>query len=74
MLARTKRLKKFLRSFFQKATEGAGRVALHHGISFVSFSLCLFWQRKAAKESWYLRIVPQIITNALPLPTFSLTK
>ena len=26
-----------------------------HGISFVSFSLCLFWQRKAAKNFWYQR-------------------
>ena len=26
-----------------------------YGISFVSFSLCLFWQRKAAKNFWYQR-------------------
>ena len=45
---------------FSKATalrvaEPRGFSAL--GISFVSFSLCLFWQRKAAKEFWYQKIV-----------------
>jgi hypothetical protein len=29
MFAQTQRLKKFLRSFFQKATEGTGRAALY---------------------------------------------
>jgi hypothetical protein len=34
--------------------------------------LRLFSQRKAAKESWYLKIVPQTLTTAYLLFTFSL--
>jgi hypothetical protein len=49
-----------------------GRAALGSALSFVSFSLGLFLQRKAAKESWYLKIVPQTITTAYLLSTFSL--
>jgi hypothetical protein len=44
------------------------------GISFVSFSLCLLWQRKAAKEFWYSKKVPQPIATSYLLSTFSLTK
>jgi len=42
--------------------------------SFVSFSLGLHRQRKAAKECWYLKIVPLILTTSHQLSTFSLTK
>ena len=34
------------------------------------FSLCLFLQRKAAKEFWWLRIVPQTIAIAYLLSLF----
>jgi hypothetical protein len=38
---------------FQKwrSTRSGARRVGEYGISFVSFSLCLFWQRKAAKRS-----------------------
>ena len=49
-----------------------GRAALGSALSFVSFSLGLFLQRKAAKESWHLKIVPQTLTTAYLLSTFSL--
>ena len=38
---------------FSKATEGTGRVALCYSVSFVSFSLRLYRQRKAAKPFCY---------------------
>ena len=40
--------------------------------SFVSFSLGLHRQRKAVKEAWYLKIVPQNLTTDYFLSTFSL--
>ena len=49
-----------------------GRVALGSALSFVSFSLGLFLQRKAAKKSLYLKIAPQTLTTAYLLSTFSL--
>ena len=54
MFALAKAIKKFCGAF-SKATEGTGRVALYLGISFVSFSLGLLWQRKAAKRLCYQR-------------------
>ena len=42
------------------------------GVSFVSFSLRLHRQRKAAKEAWYSKIVPQTIAIAYLSSTFSL--
>ena len=41
-------------------------------VSFVSFSLCLLQQRKAAKESWYLKIVPLTLITAYLLSLFLL--
>ena len=41
------------------------------GISFVSFSLCLLWQRKAAKKSWYVYLVPLTMTRIYHLSAFS---
>ena len=74
LLAQTNWLKKFLSNFFQKV--GAVWSAQLHIRSFLfhSFSLGLFFQRKAAKKSWYLRIVPQTIATAHLLSTFSLRK
>jgi hypothetical protein len=43
-------------ALFQKRVP-ARRERKKIGVSFVSFSFRLFWERKAAKESWYLRIV-----------------
>ncbi len=48
MFALAKVIKKFCGAF-SKATEGTGRVALYSALSFDSFSLGLFLQRKAAK-------------------------
>ncbi len=46
-------IKKFLSNFFQKSWRGVERVAPHTALSFVSFSLGLFFQRKAAKRLCY---------------------
>ena len=42
------------------------------GVSFVSFSLRLFCQRKAAKESWCLKIAPLTIDIKISLSLFLL--
>ena len=57
MLAQTLRyvLSTFSKVALHAQWRGQGRAALVFGISFVSFSLCLFWQRKAAKDFWYQR-------------------
>ena len=53
LLARTKAIK-ILRSFF-KSDRGYGAGSPVFGVSFVSFSLRLCRQRKAAKNFWYQR-------------------
>ena len=39
-----------LRDYFVHFFKSGARRVGEYGISFVSFSLCLFWQRKAAKK------------------------
>jgi hypothetical protein len=43
-----------------------------HSVSFISFSLRFLRQRKAAKEVWYLKIVPLTIDIKTSLTLFSL--
>ena len=53
LFARTWRYKKVFIQLFSKSWRGVGRVAPHTALSFVSFSLDLFFQRKAAKDFCY---------------------
>ena len=75
MFARTNRLKKFLRSFFQKATEGTGRVALCSAFLFGNF----FFAPMPSKKKWVndklLRQFEALSTDTeIPLTLFLLRK
>ena len=53
LFAQTWRYKKVFIQLFSKSWRGVERVAPHTALSFVSFSLGLFFQRKAAKDFCY---------------------
>ena len=57
LFALIKRDKKVFIQLFPKSWRGVERVAPHTALSFVSFSLCLFWQRKAAKDFCYQNLL-----------------
>ena len=57
LFAQTKRNKKVFVQLFSKSWRGVERVAPHTALSFVSFSLGLFFQRKAAKPFCYQNLL-----------------
>ena len=70
LFARTQRLFCPLFQKWRSARSSARRVG-ESAFSFISFSLGLHRQRKAAKESWYEYLVPLTMTTAYRLSAFS---
>ena len=71
LFARTRRLFCPLFQKWLSTSSGACRVG-KSAFLFHSFSLRLFCERKAAKESWYEYLVPLTMATAYRLSTFSL--